>query len=162
MGGKLLQSDNHNRLATISSTYGETDTLGYDGGSGNLSSKDGQTYSYPTSGRVHGVTSAGTKGTFTYDANGNMATRTISGTPYNLTYEQAKSMVGYNGGTLTSSFVYDGDGVRVKGTVNGVTTIYVGEHYEVSGTTVKKYYSSGGTRVAMNISGSSIPEENGL
>ena len=42
-------------------------------------------------------------------------------------------------GAATVSFVYDGDGRRVKATVNGVTTYYVGDHYEVSGGVVKKY-----------------------
>jgi RHS repeat-associated protein len=46
-------------------------------------------------------------------------------------------------------FVYDGDGARVKGTVNGVTTIYLGNHYEVSGGVQRKYYYAGGQRVAM-------------
>ncbi len=77
---------------------------------------------------------------------------------------QANSMVGYNGTGTTASFVYDGDGdgVRVKGTVNGTTTIYIGELYEASGTTVKKYYYSDGARVAERVEGSPIPTENGL
>jgi RHS repeat-associated protein len=48
--------------------------------------------------------------------------------------------------------VYDGDGKRVKGTVGGATTVYVGDWYEV-GATTKKYYSLGGVRVAMRDSG---------
>jgi RHS repeat-associated protein len=38
---------------------------------------------------------------------------------------------------------------RMKATVNGVTTYYVGDHYEVSGGVVKKYYSAGGKCVAL-------------
>jgi RHS repeat-associated protein len=37
----------------------------------------------------------------------------------------------------------------VQGIVNGVTIKYVGAHYEVEGTTVRKYYYAGGVRVAM-------------
>ena len=31
-----------------------------------------------------------------------------------------------------ASFVYDGDGQRVKATVAGVTTTYLGNHYELT------------------------------
>jgi hypothetical protein len=49
--------------------------------------------------------------------------------------------------------VYDGDGKRVKGTVSGVTTTYIGNYFEWSGSTstMKKYYYSGATRVAMRV-----------
>ncbi|GIK75694.1 MAG: hypothetical protein BroJett021_46820 [Chloroflexota bacterium] len=53
----------------------------------------------------------------------------------------------------SAAFVYDGDGRRVKGTVNGVTTYYVGDSYEVSGGVVKKYYSAGGQRIALRSGG---------
>jgi YD repeat-containing protein len=56
-------------------------------------------------------------------------------------------------GGASASFVYDGDGRRVKATVNGVTTYYAGDYYEVSGGVVKKYYSAGGQRIAMRITG---------
>ncbi len=36
-------------------------------------------------------------------------------------------------GAATVSFVYDGDGRRVKGTVGGVATLYVSPEYEVAG-----------------------------
>ena len=56
-------------------------------------------------------------------------------------------------GAATASFVYDGDGRRVKGTVNGVTSYYVGDQYEVSGGVVKKYYTAGGRRIALRSGG---------
>ena len=65
-------------------------------------------------------------------------------------------------GTATASFVYDGDplrcapmggGNRVKPTLNGVTTVYIGNYYEQTGGAIKKYYSAGGTRVALNDTG---------
>jgi len=56
-------------------------------------------------------------------------------------------------GPVQASFVYDGDGNRVLGTVNGITTVYVGDHYEVEGTTVRKYYAAGGQRIAMREDG---------
>ena len=48
-----------------------------------------------------------------------------------------------------ASFVYDGDGNRVKSVVGSTTTLFVGQHYETSGGVVTKYYAAGGTRVAM-------------
>jgi hypothetical protein len=52
-------------------------------------------------------------------------------------------------GAATASFVYDGDGNRVKSTINGTTTTFIGQHYEVTGSTVTKYYYAGSQRVAM-------------
>jgi hypothetical protein len=54
--------------------------------------------------------------------------------------------------------------VRIKGVINAGTPVptTVGEHYEMSGTTVKKYYYSGGARVAERVEWSPIPAENGL
>jgi RHS repeat-associated protein len=54
---------------------------------------------------------------------------------------------------VTVSFLYDGDGVRVAQTIDGVTTYFVGNYYEKTGSTITKYYYSGGQRVAMRKSG---------
>lgn len=43
-----------------------------------------------------------------------------------------------------ASFVYDGDGKRVKGTVNGTTIVYIGNYYEWGGTPKKYYYAGAG------------------
>jgi len=53
-------------------------------------------------------------------------------------------------GAASATFVYDGDGNRVKGVLGGVTTTYIGNYFEWSGSTsmMKKYYYAGGTRVA--------------
>jgi RHS repeat-associated protein len=53
-----------------------------------------------------------------------------------------------------ATFVYDGDGKRVKSTINGtITTYFVGAHYEVTGSTVTKYYYAGVQRIAMRTNG---------
>jgi RHS repeat-associated protein len=56
-----------------------------------------------------------------------------------------------------ATFVYDGDGKRVKSTLTtdaGVTTTYfVGNYYEVTGTQVTKYYYAGSQRIAMRKNG---------
>ena len=56
-------------------------------------------------------------------------------------------------GAAAASMVYDGDGHRVKTTINGVTTVYVGNYYEKTGSAVKKHYYAGGARVALRDSG---------
>jgi RHS repeat-associated protein len=56
-------------------------------------------------------------------------------------------------GAVSASFVYDGDGRRVKATVSGVTAYHTGDYYEVAGGVVKKYYSAGGQRIAMRSGG---------
>jgi RHS repeat-associated protein len=67
-----------------------------------------------------------------------------------LTYDAENRLTGVSGGA-NASFAYDGDGNRVKGTVNGVTTVYVGNYYEYNVNTgvATSYYYAGSTRVAM-------------
>jgi RHS repeat-associated protein len=52
-----------------------------------------------------------------------------------------------------STPIYDGDGKQVTATVNGVTTYYVGNHYEVKNGTATKYYFAGSTRLAVRTGG---------
>ena len=52
-------------------------------------------------------------------------------------------------GAATASFVYDGDGRQVKATVNGITAVYIGNHYEVKNSVVSKYCFAGSTRLAV-------------
>src|SRR6266540_7402229 len=54
----------------------------------------------------------------------------------------------------SATLVYDGDGNRVKSIFNGTTTTYfVGSYYEVTGSTVTKYYYAGSQRIAMRSGG---------
>ena len=50
--------------------------------------------------------------------------------------------------------------MRIKGTVDGTTTLYVGDHYEKTGSGISKYYYAGGQRVAVRRSG--YGSDNGL
>jgi RHS repeat-associated protein len=54
-------------------------------------------------------------------------------------------------GAATASFTYSGDGQRVKSTIGGVTTIFIGNYAEwnVSAGTMTKYFYAGSSRVAM-------------
>jgi len=58
---------------------------------------------------------------------------------------------------VTSNYIYDGDGQRVKATFGSSTTVYIGNYYEQAGSTIRKYpsaslragYYANGRRVAM-------------
>ena len=109
-------------------------------------------YTYNPSGRTstrpHAVTRAGTK-TYSYDANGNM----LMGDGRVMTYdhENRLSTVRKNGATTT--FVYDGDGGRVKKTVTSgtttTTTTYVGKLYVCEGTSCSRLIYAGSQRIAL-------------
>ena len=80
-----------------------------------------------------------------------MTTRTVGGPTYTLTYDAENRMTAVSGGGLSASFVYDGDGNRVKGTVAGVTIVYIGNYFEWSNSVGTKYFYAGATRVAMRV-----------
>ncbi len=92
---------------------------------------------------------AGTQ-TYQYDANGNMSNR--AGDTLHYDVENRLTQV-VTGGGVTTDYVYNGDGVRVKKVANGISTFYIGGSYVVSVngqvTTASKYYSFGGLRVAV-------------
>jgi RHS repeat-associated protein len=107
--------------------------------------------------RPHAVT-ASNNGTVTtsddniygYDNNGNQITRVIGADTFNLKYNAENQLVEVKKNSVVmATFAYDGDGRQVKATVNGVTTLYVGGHYEVKGNEISKYYFAGAARIAM-------------
>ncbi len=86
---------------------------------------------------------------YCYDQNGNLRRRKV-GTSTTTTFSyDAENRLTSVSGAATAAFVYDGDGNRVKATFGATTTVYVGAIYEMSGSTVRKYYYAGGSRVAM-------------
>ncbi len=101
-----------------------------------------------TSTRPHAVTRAGTK-TYSYDANGNMLLG--DGRIMTYDYENRLSTVRKNGATTT--FVYDGDGGRVKKTVTSgsttTTTTYIGKLYVCEGTSCSRLIYAGNQRIAL-------------
>jgi RHS repeat-associated protein len=133
---------------------------------GNLTSKAGvvQTYGVAQAGtcpdgalsKAHAVVTVGLNA-YCYDQNGNMRRRNIAFNSYTLSYDGENRLTGVSG-SATATFVYDGDGNRVKGTVNGATTIYIGNYYEWTGstTTAKKYYYAGSQRIAMRTGTSTL------
>ena len=57
------------------------------------------------------------------------------------------------GPSMDATFTYDGDGKRVKSVIGNETTYFVGNYYEVTGSTVTKYYYAGASRIAMRKDG---------
>lgn len=173
-GGLQIQSfqyDSLDRLTSAQATGGSNGTYTAESyqytAIGNLTHKASGTQnltyaaSVPTgcsstqTSKPHALSSAtvlGTTYTYTYDCNGNAKTRVAGATTYNFTYNFENQLTGVSGGA-TASFVYDGDGARVKSTIGGVTTIYIGNYYEWTSTATKKYYYAGSQRVAMNDNG---------
>ncbi len=107
-----------------------------------------QMFWYSDTLHTHAVTHHNGIAQFVYDANGNMIQR--YDTLQNFDAENRLTSV--SNASATTTYAYDGDGTRVKRTANGVTTYYIGNHYEVtvSGTTsVLKYYYFGAQRIAL-------------
>ena len=74
-----------------------------------------------------------------------------------LAYDVENHVTSITSSGVNATYVYDGDGKRVKATVGGVTTVYIGNYYERdNGTTVRKYYYAGAVRVAMRVGGNTF------
>ncbi|MCL4824407.1 MAG: RHS repeat-associated core domain-containing protein, partial [Anaerolineales bacterium] len=123
----------------------------YNSTTGNLASKAGVNYTYSTT-HKHAVAGLSNGNSYSYDDNGNMTTRNVDGQTYTLSYDAENRLVSVSG-AATANYVYDGDGKQIKSVVNGVTTFYVGNHYEVKSSLVTKYYFAGSTRVAVRKDG---------
>ena len=142
------------RLTVANGPYGASGanaslTYGYDE-IGNLtlnSQLSASPYVYPASGsssvRPHAVTTAGAN-SYSYDANGNLLTG--AGRTYTWNQEN-KPLTIVQGGT-TTTFVYDGDGGRVKKLVGTTTTRYLSKLYECDNTNCSRFVWAGSTRIA--------------
>jgi RHS repeat-associated protein len=109
---------------------------------GNITSKNGIIYGYSGIGAgPHAVTSIGPTA-YTYDGNGNMN----AGTDREWDVENRLTDVTKDG--VSGSFVYDGDGNRVKKTEGGQTTVYVNRYYEKTGAEITTSYYLGSRLVA--------------
>lgn len=128
------------------------ESYGYNTTTGNRQTKGSLTLAYNDVNHVHAVTGMGGN-TYGYDANGNQTTRNIGGSTFTLGYDAENRLVSVSGPSLSAQFTYDGDGRRVKSVINGSTTVFVGNYYEVAGGVVNKYYFAGGSRVAMRQNG---------
>ena len=110
---------------------------------GNLTSYNGNAYTYGS--QPHAVTAA-FGNAYGYDAVGNQTSRTIAGTAYTQSFDYDNRLLGVAGGVVSATFLYDAEGNRVKGTVAGVTTVYIAGLYEYQNGAVTKYYEGGALR----------------
>ncbi len=100
------------------------------------------------------VTNAGSY-SYGYDCNGNVTTRTVGSSVYVLSYDPENRLTGVSG-AATANMLYDGDGSRVRATIGGLTTTYLSNYYEWTGTAGVKYYYAGSERVAMRDAGGTL------
>src|SRR6185295_16706831 len=98
-------------------------------------------FSVNTSNNRLGVPS-GQTGTMTYDSAGNLTTDTYSAAAVTRAYDAENRMTSETQGSsyVAGSYNYDGDGRRVKRTVNGVETWQV---YGLAGELVAEYAANG-------------------
>ncbi len=80
------------------------------------------TYGYAAN-KPHAVTQINGTVKFGYDLNGNMIERNLGADTYQLNYD-GENRLSLVSGTDNATFVCDGDGNRVLGTVNGKNRIY--------------------------------------
>jgi len=127
--------DDLNRLDLVSGAYSEDPV--YSASNGNISTRNGVTYTYGDNAHVHAVTATTDGRSFEYDLNGNMISRVLSSSEvYQLTYDEANQLVEIQQEGSGSSwvnvgrYVYDGDGKRVLSVVDGARTVYIGGYFE--------------------------------
>ena len=109
-------------------------------------------YGYNDANHDHAVTHLGGVQKYWYDANGNQVTRIVGSDTYDLAYDAENRLVEVKKNNITiATFVYDGDGNRVKSTIGSLTTAFVGNHteWEVGTSSLTRYYYAGSTRVVM-------------
>ena len=151
------------RLTSANGPYGAsginaTLTYAYDQIGNMTTNSQVGTYTYPTSGstsvRPHAVSSAGLNA-YSYDNNGNLTSG--AGRIFEWNLENKPTCIAQAAGTCSAAankttFVYDGDGGRVKKITSATTTRYISKLYECdttgATTSCSRFIFAGGTRVA--------------
>ena len=150
-GDQIFTYDDLDRLTTGSGIYG-TKSYTYDEIGNMLSNCDSGDYTYNASGpasvRPHAVTAAGNN-TYDYDANGNMIIGGSGTDDRVITYDYENRPESIIKGSITTTFVYDGDGGRVKKSDGMKTTVYIGKLYVCEDGSCAKNIFAGGKRLAL-------------
>ena len=108
---------------------------------------------YQDSAHAHAVTHLNGVQKYWYDQNGNQTKRILGSDTYDLAYDAENRLVEVKKNSVVmASFVYNGDGQRVKQTLNSVTTVFIGEYYQQTGSSVTKYYTAGAQQIAVRAS----------
>jgi RHS repeat-associated protein len=164
--------DNLNRLTSASATDGFAnydERYTYDDTTGNLLTKGTTTnvnnqlvgalklsydsnHDHAVAALVESQNENNVINTYGYDDNGNMTSRNVNGQNFTLNYDAENRLISVTG-AAPANFYYDADGKQVKAVVDGVTTFYIGNHYEVKSGVVTKYYFAGTTRIAIRTNG---------
>jgi RHS repeat-associated protein len=139
--GATFAYDDLGRLFTASYVYnGANYSYVYDN-LGNLTAKEGITYTYGNAAKPHQVTVAGGV-TLTYDANGNRQSKT----GWSYGYDPDDRLNAIN--TSAVKFMYDYTGRRVAKVVGSSVTRYYNDLLEGTDGQLTKYYYIAGMRVA--------------
>jgi RHS repeat-associated protein len=149
--------DELNRLTAASTSGGGEGTYNRNwtyGQTGNITSADGNAYSYDTL-HPHAVSSVVSGASYVYDLNGNATTITpTTGAARLLSYDYENRLIS-TAGAVTMQLSYDGDGQRVLKQDGSTATRYIGAWSEISvtagTTTTTNYYWFAGRRVAMKV-----------
>ena len=160
MGNGAPGYDELNRLKRAQATGGSYGVYGpyiynYEP-NGNVTQFQGKGFAYNDPTHKHALTHVDGAQKYWYDENGNMTRRISSVGDHTLAYDAENRLTSITqtvGGGFVASYVYDGDGVRVKEQKGNYTRYFVGDYYEIEGSIVRKYYSLGGARVAESYNG---------
>ncbi len=151
-GNQVFTYDELDRLTSATGPYGDR-SYTYDsiGNLTNNSALGAYTYTFTVAGRVlpHAVSQAGPNA-YTYDATGNL----LTGAGRSIQYDTENRPTTITAAAGTTTFIYDGDGGRVKKTVSpvgGTTTAvtYFSRYTECDAGGCVKYIWAGDRRIAM-------------
>ncbi|WP_420628130.1 RHS repeat-associated core domain-containing protein [Candidatus Leptofilum sp.] len=125
--------DSLNRLTSACTLSGSNCTTGSSNGHynhtyaydilGNITSFNGDTYTYGDADHIHAVTTVGSN-TYAYDDNGNMTSRTEGGVTYTQNFDVQNRLTSVVASGDTTTFSYDASGFRVKTVEPDGTVIY--------------------------------------
>ncbi len=109
-------------------------------------------FAYGTQPHAVATTSDGLS--YSYDSNGNMISDGQRISAYD--YDNSLQAITVLATGVTTSFVYDGGGIRVKRITPNNATIYIDNLYECNAEVCAKYIFANGTRIAHKISAANI------